>query len=57
MTERIRPKCFARLLGCSVSTLYRRIEAGLIRPPMKDGGIAYWTSDYVETVIKGEAHA
>lgn len=57
MTERIRPKGFARLLGCSVSTLYRRIEAGLIRPPMKDGGIAYWTSDYVETVIKGEAHA
>ena len=57
MTERIRPKSFARLLGCSVSTLYRRIEAGAIRPPLKDGLISYWTSDYVEMVVKGEGHA
>lgn len=51
-TTRVRPKEFAKRLGFSVPTLYRRMSAGEIKRPMFDGRCAYWMSDYVESVVK-----
>lgn len=51
-TTRVRPKDFAKRLGFSIPTLYRRMAAGEIKRPLLDGKCAYWTSDYVELVVK-----
>lgn len=51
-TTRVRPKEFAARLGFSVPTLYRRMSTGEIKRPAMDGRCAYWTSDYVESVVK-----
>lgn len=44
-TTRVRPKDFAKRLGFSIPTLYRRMGAGEIKRPMFDGRCAYWMSE------------
>ena len=51
MDRRIRVKEFCDLLGCGRTTLHRRIKAGEIKAPRKDGKMSYWLASYAKEVI------
>ena len=52
--SRVRPKDLAKRLGYSIPTLYRRIDQGVINPPSRDGGCAYWLESFVQKLITPE---
>ena len=43
----------AELLGCSVSTVWRRVKKGLLPPPIRMLGMTRWSLCEINTVIQG----
>lgn len=52
----IRDREAAALMGASVSTFWRNVQKGVIRRPIKIGGLSRWRKSEIEAVIaKAEA--
>jgi predicted DNA-binding transcriptional regulator AlpA len=47
----IRDRDGASLMGCSVSTWWRRVADGTVTPPVKIGGMSRWPLSEVQAVI------
>lgn len=47
----IRDKDASAMMGCSVSTFWRRVGDGTIRPPVKIGGMSRWPQSEIQAVI------
>lgn len=49
--RRVNSKEFAERLGLSESTLWSRINDGLIVRPLKDGRLSFWLNSYVNEIV------
>ena len=49
--RRVNSKEFAERLGLSESTLWNRINEGLIIHPFKDGRLSFWLNSYVNEIV------
>ena len=41
----------AKMLGCSVSSVWRRVREGVIPRPLKIGGMSRWPQSEIQSVI------
>lgn len=52
--QRIRVKTVARILGCSVSTVWAWVKKGYLPPPRKVGTrFSYWLKSEIEAIAQG----
>lgn len=47
----IRDRDAAAMLGCSVSTFWRRVREGIISRPVKIGGMSRWPQSEIQIAI------
>ena len=51
MDRRIRTPEVVKLTGMSRTTVWRRVKAGELHAPEKDGSITYWLESWVKAYI------